>query len=188
VIIVHVAESDRQARLEAEPHVMWLYQNFFRSTFQDSFPPGHVSMASLRGMAAGGGYRSRDISEMSWYELWDEGWIVVGSASTVADRLEELTDGVGAGRVVMVPDMGSAPTWMVKKSLTLFAEEVLPRFRDATARPVWAEHDERAPMTWSEWSAMDREPAALPEARVEDVGVPDVRTSHVADLRKPTRE
>jgi alkanesulfonate monooxygenase SsuD/methylene tetrahydromethanopterin reductase-like flavin-dependent oxidoreductase (luciferase family) len=188
VVITHVAETDRQARFEAEPHVMWLYQNFFRSTFQDSFPPGHVSVASLRGMAAGGGYRSRDISEMSWNELWDEGWIIVGSPSTVAGRLEELTDEIGAGRVVLVPDMGSAPAWLVKKSLTLFAEEVLPRFRAPPGRPVWAEHDARAPTTWSEWSAMDGEDAAVPEARVKDAGVLDVRSSHVPELRSPTRE
>ncbi|HTX07355.1 MAG TPA: LLM class flavin-dependent oxidoreductase [Solirubrobacteraceae bacterium] len=188
VVIVHVAETDRQARLEAEPHVMWLYQNFFRSTFQDSFPPGHVSIASLRGMAAGGGYRSRDISEMTWEELWDEGWIVAGSPSTVVERLEELTDEFGAGRIVMIPDMGSAPSWMVKKNLTLCAEEVLPRFRAPGAGPVWAREDRRAPTTWAQWAAAGGEPKATPEARVEGDGVLDVRTAHVQELREPTRE
>ena len=111
-IDIHVAESDRQARIEAEPHVMWRIQNGLGSPFHDSFPPGHVGVASLRGMAAGGGYRSRDISTMTFDELTEEGWIVVGSPATVAERLEQLTSEMGAGRVCVGGDQWTMPAWM----------------------------------------------------------------------------
>ncbi|MFC7766363.1 LLM class flavin-dependent oxidoreductase [Leucobacter soli] len=58
-ITFHVAETDAQAMTEAEPYYHWMMQNFFDSAFHDSFPPGYLSERALRGMLAGGGYRSK---------------------------------------------------------------------------------------------------------------------------------
>jgi len=186
VIFVHTAETDEQARREAEPHVGWLMQNFFRSTFQDAFAPGHVSEGSLRGMAAGGGYRSRDISEMTWEDLEEEGWLVAGSPDTVAERLEQLTTEMGSGRVILGVDHGSAPKWMIEKSLTIFAEEVMPRFRPDGGKPVWARgEDSRRLSTASEWASKSEGSRAVPAAQLRDGTLVDVRTSHVPELRSP---
>ena len=125
--------------------------------------------------------------EMTWDELWDEGWIIVGSPDTVTERLEELTEGSGAGRVVMMVDHGSAPAWMIKKNLTLFAESVMPRFREPDGKPVWARDDLRAPATAVEWAASAGEPMTPPQAEIGGVGVVDVRTAHVEELRTPLR-
>jgi alkanesulfonate monooxygenase SsuD/methylene tetrahydromethanopterin reductase-like flavin-dependent oxidoreductase (luciferase family) len=187
VVFVHVAESDKQARLEAEPHLLWLMQNTVRSAQHDSFPPGQVSVNSLRAIMSGGGYRDRDISLLTYDELVDEGWAIVGSPSTVAEKLEELVDDLGAGRLIHVADMGGMPNWMVRKSLTLMAEQVIPRFRGPGARPIWAE-DPRPFPTHAEFGAAHQaEPAAIPEARLDGEGVFDVRVGHVADLRTPLR-
>ncbi|HWI22031.1 MAG TPA: LLM class flavin-dependent oxidoreductase [Baekduia sp.] len=186
VFFVHVAETDEQARREAEPHFAWLMQNFFRSTFQDSFAPGHVSEGSLRGMAAGGGYRSRDISEMSWDDLIAEDWLIAGSPDTVGERLEKLTSEMGAGRVIVYMDGASTPRWMIEKTLAIFAEEVMPHFRPPGGKPVWARGEDSRPfMTASECAAVTGGAKAIAAAQLADGSLVDTRTAHVPELRRP---
>jgi alkanesulfonate monooxygenase SsuD/methylene tetrahydromethanopterin reductase-like flavin-dependent oxidoreductase (luciferase family) len=181
---IYVAETDRQARLESEAHIMWRIQNGLGSPFHDSFPPGHVSLQSLRGMAAGGGYRSRDIGTMTFEELSDEGWIIVGSPDTVAERLEELASEMGAGRIVVGGDHWTMPRWMTSKSITLFAEEVIPRFRPPGGKPIW-EREELSPafQTRSEYGARAGAPQVVPTARLGGGDPIDIRTAHVEELR-----
>lgn len=186
VLFVHTAETDEQARREAEPHYAWIMQNFFRSTFQDAFAPGHVSVQSLRGMAAGGGYRSRDISEMTWDDLVEEEWLIAGSPDTVAERLEQVTSEMGAGRVILDIDHGSMPRWLIEKSATIFAEEVMPKFRPPGGKPVWARgEDQRHYTTSSEIAAVTGGARAVPASQLMSGDIVDVRTSHVAELAQP---
>ena len=186
VALIHVAETDKQARLEAEAHIGWQMQNFLRSTFQDSFAPGHVSEASLRATAlAAGGYRSRDFSETNWDEMI-QGNLLAGSPQTVTEKLEEMTTEMHAGRVILMFDHGSTPRWMIDKSLQLFAEEVMPRFRPPGGKPVWARgEDRRRYTTASECAAVTRGPKAVPAAILADGTLVDVRTAHVPELRRP---
>ncbi|MBB4662159.1 LLM class flavin-dependent oxidoreductase [Conexibacter arvalis] len=185
-LFVHVAETDEQARREVEPHIMWLMQNFFRSTFQDSFPPGHVSLRSLRGMVDGG-YRSKPPAEMTWDDLVRERWIVVGSPETVAAGIEEIVDELGAGRVCLSANNGTEPLWMIHKSLTLFAEQVLPRFRPKGAAPTWAREPQPIPRTRAEL-AVRSQPRRQPQAEIEGVGIVETLTAHVPELRRAVRD
>jgi alkanesulfonate monooxygenase SsuD/methylene tetrahydromethanopterin reductase-like flavin-dependent oxidoreductase (luciferase family) len=186
VSFIHVAESDKQARQEAEAHLMFLFQNLNRSPQHDAFPPGHFSVDSLRGFMKGGGYRDRDLGAMSYDELLDEDWAIVGSPATVREKLEELVSDLGAGRIVHAADFGAMPNWMVRKSLTLMAEEVIPHFRGPDGKPIWA-NDPRPAPTIAEMGAKVGPRKAVPQARVADEGVLDVRTAHTVDLREPLR-
>jgi alkanesulfonate monooxygenase SsuD/methylene tetrahydromethanopterin reductase-like flavin-dependent oxidoreductase (luciferase family) len=160
---VYVAETDAQARKEYEPMLLWQYQNVFAHPFHDSFPPGYTSEAGLRGAMAGG-YRSdeADPAKMTWERLIDENWLIAGSPETVRNRLEELTDALGAGAVVI--DTSSLPLWQKEKSLTLLAEEVIPAFRAPDGLPVWARS--RAPGHTSITEAVAREGTPLGQPRV----------------------
>jgi alkanesulfonate monooxygenase SsuD/methylene tetrahydromethanopterin reductase-like flavin-dependent oxidoreductase (luciferase family) len=135
VLSIHTAETDEQAREEAERHTLWTYQNVFRFPFHESFPPGHVSQASLRGMMSGG-YRSSDPSKTSWDDLAAGDSLIAGSPETVRERLAEITGEMGAGRVIVSPDF-TLPPWILRKSMALFAEEVIPHFRAAGAQAIW---------------------------------------------------
>jgi alkanesulfonate monooxygenase SsuD/methylene tetrahydromethanopterin reductase-like flavin-dependent oxidoreductase (luciferase family) len=183
--IVHVAETDRQARREAEPHILWLFQHVFGGAFPDWFPPGQVSPQSLRGMLAGG-YRSGDMAAMTFDELSERGWVVVGSPSTVSERLEQLASEADAGRMVIWGDFISNPDWLLRKSMTLFAEEVIPRFRAPDGKPVWARADERLPRTNAEWAALGEE-RATPRVAMPDDGIVDLEAAlsngSTADVR-----
>lgn len=183
---VHVAETDKQARLEAEAHMMSILQNSLGSPFHDSFPPGHVTPQSLRGMAAGDGYRSKEISETTFDEAIADGQYIVGSPDTVAERIEQITTDLGAGRFLMVGDMWTMPSWMTRKSMTMFAEEVAPRFRKPGGKPSW-DHSPitNAVRTASEYGARVQDPQWTPSSHIEDVGFVDIRTAHVPELRVP---
>ncbi|MBE2277344.1 MAG: LLM class flavin-dependent oxidoreductase [Rhodobacteraceae bacterium] len=181
---VHVAETDAQARLESEAHLMSLIQNNLGSPFHDSFPPGHVTSESLRGMMAGG-YRSKDIGQTTFEEAQASGQIIVGSPSTVAERIEEITTKLGAGRLLVTGDSWTMPHWMARKNMTIFAEEVMPRFRSRTGKPIWDQDAPRAAaLTNSEYGARVQPPKAIPSARIANVGNVDIRTAHVPELRK----
>lgn len=181
VISTYVAETDAQARREAEPHLLWRWQNMLRSPAHDSFPPGHMTVASYKKGPLSGGYRSRDISEMSFDDLITENWVIVGSPSTVAEKIDALTREVGAGRYIMSSDTGTMPEWMVRKSLALFAEEVIPRFREADGRPIWERERQAGYSTLAEYGARKEDVLAVPRARVPGQGLVDVRMSHLAD-------
>lgn len=185
---VYVAETDKQARQEAEAHVMSLMQNSLGSPFHDSFPPGHVTIPSLRGMAAGGGYRSKDVSKTTYEEGIESGQFIIGSPSTVAERIEEITTKMGAGRLNLTGDTWTMPNWMARKNLTIFAEEVMPRFRGPGGKPSWDRTDRAGFRTRSEYGATVGEPRFVPQSIVEGVGPVDIRTAHVPELRVPIED
>ena len=182
---VYVAETDEQARVECEAHMMSILQNSLGSPFHDSFPPGHVTAQSLRGMAAGGGYRSTDISKTTFEEAQKSGAIIVGSPSTVAERIEEITTVLDAGRLFMYTDCWTMPTWMTRKNMSIFAEEVIPRFRKRNGKPIW-DTDPVGPAanTLSEFGARVQPSPCIPSSEIEGVGYVDTRTAHVPALRK----
>ncbi len=184
VLFIHVAETDEQARLEAEPHLLWLFQNINRSKHHDAFPPGHFNVQSIRAAMTGGGYRDRDIGKMSYDELTTEGWAIVGSPKTVREQLESITSELGAGKVIHVADFGAMPNWLIRKSLTLMAEEVVPHFRDADGLPIWAKTEPVANMH-TQIGATRETPLEIPQVEMPEVGRMDVRGGHVVGLRKP---
>lgn len=128
-VSIHVAETDEQARREIETHELWSYQNFFRSPNYDNFPPGYVTVNSMRGMLSGGGYRSTPMEEMSLNQIEENHWAIFGSPATVADKLRASVDELGAGAITLVGNFGTKPRWLTEKSLSMFAEEVIPKFR-----------------------------------------------------------
>ncbi|HWH25608.1 MAG TPA: LLM class flavin-dependent oxidoreductase [Pseudolysinimonas sp.] len=190
VLFIHVAETDEQARREAEPHLLSLFQNINRSPQHDAFPPGHFSVDSLRAALTGGGYRDRDISKLSYEEIEETGWSIVGSPETVREKLEETISTLGVGKIIHVADMGSMPNWMIRKSLTLMAEQVIPHFRDPGGLPMWAKTELPA-ATHTAFGAYAAEHRPLVPAQVDmpGVGIVDTQRAHIEELRIPlTRE
>ena len=56
-------------------------------------------------------------------------FVAVGSPQTVANKLGEWGQMMGTGHFNMNFHLGDMPHWKVVKSLSLFAEEVMPRLR-----------------------------------------------------------
>jgi alkanesulfonate monooxygenase SsuD/methylene tetrahydromethanopterin reductase-like flavin-dependent oxidoreductase (luciferase family) len=140
VVPTYVAETDEKAHAEAKEHMMWLFHTGLKVPEYHFFPPGYTSGRSLRGMLMGKAkFNIKPHWELSYQELLDEQYIIVGSADTVAEKLSVYTDELGAGiHVGSSMQVGDMPHWKVVKNMTLFAEEVMPHFRPPGNQPAWA--------------------------------------------------
>ena len=54
----------------------------------------------------------------------------VGSPATVRDRLKEIATHTGLGTLIPNFSVGNVPTHLTRKSVELFAREVMPALRD----------------------------------------------------------
>jgi alkanesulfonate monooxygenase SsuD/methylene tetrahydromethanopterin reductase-like flavin-dependent oxidoreductase (luciferase family) len=180
---MYVAETDKQARQEAEPHIMWYFRNGLKTPVYHLTPPGYMSKRSLEHVLKSGSHGATNMWEMTWEQLVEEKWIVVGSPETVIESLEEFTDELGAGRVVFSCELGTMPKWMALKNMEILAEQVIPHFRAEDGKPVWAREERAAPFTRTELAAQKGRPRT-PLVRLDDVGFVDPTVAHVPELRR----
>jgi alkanesulfonate monooxygenase SsuD/methylene tetrahydromethanopterin reductase-like flavin-dependent oxidoreductase (luciferase family) len=139
-VATYVAETDEKAHEEAREHIMWLFQRGLWVPPYHWFPPGYVSGRSFRGMLeAKVKYGIKDHWDLTYEELIADHYVIVGSPQTVAENLARFTDELGAGvHVGASMHVGDMPHWKVVKNMTLFAEEVMPLFREPGAGPIWS--------------------------------------------------
>jgi alkanesulfonate monooxygenase SsuD/methylene tetrahydromethanopterin reductase-like flavin-dependent oxidoreductase (luciferase family) len=123
----YVAESDERAHTEARSHVEWLFHRGLKIPPHFLLPPGYITEKSLRKFLATG---LRAPSELSYAELEKGGYILVGSARTVTDRLRDLRKSLGFGIFIGAGRIGDMPHDKAVKSMELFASEVMPALRN----------------------------------------------------------
>jgi hypothetical protein len=182
-IPTYVAETDEQAHREAKPHLMWLFQNGLKIPPYHWFPPGYTSKKSFANMLGAKVKRGiKDHWELTYDELLDQRYIIVGSPDTVIERLTEFTDDLGAGIVLGAGGhMGSMPHWMVMKNTQLMAEEVIPHFREPDGKPTWAKQDRLAAMTHTEHAARVGKPERRPLVRLDGRGFSDAELAYIPE-------
>jgi alkanesulfonate monooxygenase SsuD/methylene tetrahydromethanopterin reductase-like flavin-dependent oxidoreductase (luciferase family) len=130
---VHVAETDEQARVEAEPYML--------KGLLAGIGGGLIANTRIgwggdeRGT---GGERTPDIVERGRvfqeakksYDFWIENRLgLVGSPETVVRRIQEQQKQVGYDLLCTQHQISDLPIELVEKSVRLFGEEVLPAFR-----------------------------------------------------------
>jgi alkanesulfonate monooxygenase SsuD/methylene tetrahydromethanopterin reductase-like flavin-dependent oxidoreductase (luciferase family) len=121
---IYVAPTDQQALAEAKDAEMW-YQEAFRkflvpARIEDADPslqPGFRAMAER-------------LSKVTWNGLVRE-TLAFGSPDTVARHVETMRE-LGVGHVMCWMNFGGLPHDKVRRSMELFAREVLPRFRETS--------------------------------------------------------
>jgi alkanesulfonate monooxygenase SsuD/methylene tetrahydromethanopterin reductase-like flavin-dependent oxidoreductase (luciferase family) len=125
---IYVAETDEQARREYEPHFWYYARNLLKTPAPLSLPPGHTSLSTMLSMAERR-LQSRPGSLSTWDEVERGGYVVVGSPETVRQRLEDYAKQVGFGVLVANFSVGNVPSELTRKSMTLFAEQVMPQLQ-----------------------------------------------------------
>lgn len=194
VVPTYVAETDKQAYREFMPHAMWFFRTGLKIPMHHLAPPGYNSAESMlrtmKGRAAAG---VKNFWEMSYDELIDLGYIIVGSPQTVAEKYDQQVEEYGLGMAISAGGhLGSMPHWMVMKNLQIMAEEVMPLFREKDGKPTWGREERAAPVTNSELAARYGRPAREAVVRLADgTDVPTAlahtpEVADVADTRPPT--
>ncbi len=99
-------------------------------------PPGYMSPSSLRGMLESG---MKPFSQTSYEELLEGGYVLVGSPSTVAEKIERLRQELGFGAMCILMSIGNISKEQTTRTMELFASEVMPQFpRAQTPEPALA--------------------------------------------------
>jgi alkanesulfonate monooxygenase SsuD/methylene tetrahydromethanopterin reductase-like flavin-dependent oxidoreductase (luciferase family) len=129
---VYVAETDARAEEEAAAHLLWLYHYGLRHKMEFLFPPGYVSHASMQGILKHA--PDMDWARMSFHELNEKGFCVIGSAATVRQRLADYAKNLGFGLLPVLLQFGDMPHHKTVKNMELFATEVMPYLRGIHTR------------------------------------------------------
>jgi alkanesulfonate monooxygenase SsuD/methylene tetrahydromethanopterin reductase-like flavin-dependent oxidoreductase (luciferase family) len=129
---VYVAETDEIARREAKPHIENFLNKFLRMPKEMLLPPGYLSLKSMLGVmqakSAIGGQQTIDT-------VMDKGMFICGSPETVRQKLSEYHGEIGFGHLLSLLQFGTLPAELTRKSMELYATEVIPYLRaNATAK------------------------------------------------------
>ncbi len=122
---VYVAPTDAEARAEAEGPERWYLDAFVRSIRADGLPG---LSASVREATVASAAR---IAELRWEEMVEDR-LLIGSPATVRRKVAELRE-AGVGELLCWMNFGGIPPELVRRSMRLFADEVLPEIRPTGA-------------------------------------------------------
>jgi alkanesulfonate monooxygenase SsuD/methylene tetrahydromethanopterin reductase-like flavin-dependent oxidoreductase (luciferase family) len=119
---IYVADTDDRARDDAKPYEMWYQESFRRFVIPDRIEDAHPTLQpGFRAMA-------EKLSKVTWDTLQADRTVVFGSPDTVARAIEYMRD-IGVGQVLCWMNFGGLPQDKIRRSMELFAREVMPRFR-----------------------------------------------------------
>jgi len=120
-----VAENDAKAHEIARTHGMWVFQTGLRMAPPFWRPPGYLTEPSLRRVLE---KPPPMPSALTFEDLEAGGYIICGSPATVRDKLRIFSDELRAGIVCSGMNGGSHEKTL--EMMQLFAEEVMPHFRE----------------------------------------------------------
>ena len=120
---VYIADTDEQAVAEARPHIEALFNNFLKLPLEMLFPPGYLTMKSLKRVLA---HKQSITSGATIENMMAQGIIIVGSPETVRDRIMAAHRQIGFQNFVGLLHFGTLPRDLTENNIRLFAREVLP--------------------------------------------------------------
>src|SRR5258705_3120470 len=118
---IYVVPTDAQALAEAKDAEMWYQQSFRKFVIPERIEYSHpLLQPGFRAMA-------ERLSKVTWEGLVAE-TLAFGSPDPMARHIEQMRD-IGVGQVLCWMSFGGLPEDKVRRSMELFAREVMPRFR-----------------------------------------------------------
>ncbi|MEZ5098436.1 MAG: LLM class flavin-dependent oxidoreductase [Thermoleophilia bacterium] len=123
---IYMAETEQEAHEHAEQHLMWLFHVGLKHKLEYLFPPGYMSVGSMRGMMTAG---IKPFGLYTYKELIDEGYAIVGTPDQVREKLTELHDLLGFGTMATLLQFGDMPHDRAIRNMELFASEIMPALR-----------------------------------------------------------
>jgi alkanesulfonate monooxygenase SsuD/methylene tetrahydromethanopterin reductase-like flavin-dependent oxidoreductase (luciferase family) len=121
---IYVAPTDAQAFAEAKDAEMWYQECFKRFVLPERLEDTHPSLHPMFRQLA------QTLAEVTWDKLLADRTLVFGSPETVARHIAEMQQ-LGIGQVLCWMNFGGLAQDKIRRSMELFAREVMPHFRDA---------------------------------------------------------
>jgi len=119
---IYVADTDAKALAEAKDAELWYQDSFRRFVIPERIEDAHPTLQpAFRAMAD-------RLGKVTWEGLVAE-TLAFGSPDTVARHIEYMRS-IGVGQVLCWMNFGGLPQDKIRRSMELFAREVMPRFRD----------------------------------------------------------
>lgn len=123
---IYVADTDEKAEREAKEAIEYLFNIGLYLTPELFFPHGYLTKESM--------YVIKDkkglgVSKFDFEYLLENGYILVGSADTVRQRIEELQKEFGFGNLLPLLQFGNLSHEKTMENIKLFAEKVMTPLR-----------------------------------------------------------
>jgi alkanesulfonate monooxygenase SsuD/methylene tetrahydromethanopterin reductase-like flavin-dependent oxidoreductase (luciferase family) len=129
---IGVADDDAQAEELYSEAALYFYNRCLHIFEGFANPPGYTSPATIRrGIAsqvqAAAQLRSEDLT---WRDIVDRGYVVAGSPQTVVDHLNEMSDTMNVGHLMVLLQFGNLGREATMLNTERFISEVAPKLRD----------------------------------------------------------
>ncbi len=121
---IYVAKTDDQARREAEAHLdyHWKYLCYQQKDVVDILRRKDPDMPWKAG--------ALKFWELDFDTCQQDGYTLMGSPETVVDGIKAQKKELGLGILIGMFHFGSMPVEIARRSVELFAKEVLPEVKD----------------------------------------------------------
>jgi alkanesulfonate monooxygenase SsuD/methylene tetrahydromethanopterin reductase-like flavin-dependent oxidoreductase (luciferase family) len=118
---IYVADTDAKALEEAKAAEVWYQESFRRFVVPERIEDAHPTLQpGFRAMA-------ERLGKITWEGLVAE-TLAFGSPDTVARHIEYMRS-IGVGQILCWMNFGGLPQAKIRRSMELFARDVIPRFR-----------------------------------------------------------
>jgi alkanesulfonate monooxygenase SsuD/methylene tetrahydromethanopterin reductase-like flavin-dependent oxidoreductase (luciferase family) len=138
---VAVADNDLEAERLYARHALYFYNRCLHLYPGFANPPGYTSVATIRRSIEGqikmAADRYRDLSDLTWGQILERGYVVAGSPASVIQQLTSMEDSLRVGHLMVLLHFGDIPKETVSYNTARFAAEVMPALR-----PMWSEWED----------------------------------------------
>ncbi len=129
---IYVAETDEQAWADYESHLFYFAKQLLKGLVV--LPPGYTSVRSIATIHTA--LSKFLINVETRKQVEDGAYAIVGSPATVKDKLLEYGKRLGVGNLLGLFQLGTLPADLTRKSMHLFAHEVMPALQEVKHSPL----------------------------------------------------
>jgi alkanesulfonate monooxygenase SsuD/methylene tetrahydromethanopterin reductase-like flavin-dependent oxidoreductase (luciferase family) len=133
--MVYIGDDDESALAEMEPHVRYFFTVLTKAgRFINA--PGYLTIEEFQ-KRNGQMVHATHGGAFDWEQIRKLFRVIAGTATTVANAIEQWAEDAGTNRIIFQIHRGDMPHWKVVRTLTSLAEEVIPllKARQKAAAP-----------------------------------------------------